>query len=378
MSDSVVETQTIIVGASAAGLAVAACLKREGVPFILLEQSDQVGAAWRRHYDRLHLHTSRMFSGLPYLPMPRDYPRYPSRLQVIAYLEQYAAFHGLTPRFGQTVQSVERVDGQWETRTQDAVYHSRCVVMAAGYNRKPVIPHWQDEEAYQGEVLHSSAYHNGAPYRDKDVLVVGFGNSGGEIAIDLHEHGARPSMAVRSPVNILPRDILGIPILALGILLDPLPPRLADALGAPVRRLAVSDLSKWGLRRQTYGPNEQIKQHRRIPLLDVGTVQLIREGTIKVYPGIERFTPDGVVFTDGRSARFDVVILATGYTPDIASLLKRADSVVDEKGVPLKSGAATALPGLYFCGYYVSPTGMLREISIDAKRIARAISSKSA
>jgi indole-3-pyruvate monooxygenase len=85
-------------------------------------------------------------------------------------------------------------------------------------------------------------------------LVVGFGNSGGEIAIDLWEHGARPSLAVRSPVNVIPRDLLGIPILAIGILQSKLPPRWADALNAPHLRVVMGDLTRYGLRKLPQGP----------------------------------------------------------------------------------------------------------------------------
>ena len=98
--DRVRETDTLVIGASAAGLAAAACLKDAGVAFEVLEATDHVGDAWRHHYDRLHLHTPKSASGLPGLPMPRSWPRYPSRDQVVQYLEHYAGHHGITPHFG--------------------------------------------------------------------------------------------------------------------------------------------------------------------------------------------------------------------------------------------------------------------------------------
>ena len=176
------ETNTIIIGASAAGLAVAACLKRQNVPFILLEQANQVAQSWRGHYDRLHLHTNKYFSQLPYLPFPAEYPRYPSRDQVIAYLENYARVNQISPRFGQKVISADFVDGKWQTETADAHYRSNNLVIAAGYTHTPIIPHWESESSFRGQILHSSAYKNGEAYRGKRVLIVGFGNSGGEIA----------------------------------------------------------------------------------------------------------------------------------------------------------------------------------------------------
>jgi cation diffusion facilitator CzcD-associated flavoprotein CzcO len=222
-------------------------------------------------------------------------------------------------------------------------------------------------------VLHSSHYRDGEPYRGQNVLVVGFGNSGGEIAIDLWEHGARPSLAVRGPVNVIPRELFGIPILSIGILQRRLPPGLADALNRPLLALAVGDLTRYGLRPLPQGPLSQIHAQARIPLIDVGTLQLIKAGHIAVRPGLGEFTQHGVVYSDGSSGQFDAVILATGYRPRVNEFLEGAAAVLDEHGTPRSSGARGPLPGLYFCGYYVSPTGMLREIGLEARRISAAI-----
>jgi cation diffusion facilitator CzcD-associated flavoprotein CzcO len=367
-----IETDTVIVGASAAGLAAAACLARARVPFELLEQSDAVGAAWRNHYDRLHLHTSKGLSRLPYLAFSRDVPRYPARAQVVAYLEEYARHFKLAPRFGERVSSVRRDGDGWLTRGAGAAYRSRNVVVATGYTRTPHRPGWPGLPTFAGRVMHSSEYHNGKEWAGRRVLVVGFGNSGGEIAIDLAEHGARPSMSVRSAVNVVPRDFIGLPILAWGIALSLLPVRVADAIAALVSRLSFGRLDRLGLAKLPYGPMTQIRRHGRIPLLDIGTVARIRRREIEVLPGVDAFTAMGARFADGIERDFDGVVLATGYRPALAEFLEPAADVVDADGVPTASGAET-LPGLYFCGFYVSPTGMLREIARDAKRIARAI-----
>lgn len=369
-------TNTIVIGASAAGLAVAACLKQRGIPFSLLEKTQHVASAWRKHYERLHLHSSKGLSTLPHLRFPASAEKYPSRRQVIEYLESYAAHFDLKPEFGKEVREARRTNGKWETHTQDQRYLSEHLVVATGYTRKPYQPTWPEQEKYRGEVLHSSQYKNGEPYRDKSVLVVGLGNSGGEIAIDLWERGARPALSVRSPVNILPRDLFGIPILGWGIVLDRLPSRLADALAAPILKLFVHDLSSFGLQKAKYGALTQIRQRGRIPLLDIGTVKLIEQKHLPIYPNIARFTSAGVIFTDGREKAFDAVVLATGYRPAIAEFLPQAAEVADSNGVPKVSGQETSIPGLYFCGFYVSPTGMLREIGIEAKRIARHIAQK--
>lgn len=367
------EAEVVVVGASAAGLASAACLQRRGVVCVLLDRASCVGTAWRGHYDRLHLHTNRGASGLPFFPMPRSYPRYPARDQVVAYLEAYARHFDLQPRFGQEVASVRRGEDGWLVETAERRYRAAHVVIATGYTRRPYTPTWPGQDRYRGELLHSSAYKSGASWKGQPVLVVGFGNSGGEIAIDLHEHGAQPAIAVRSPVNVVPRDFLGVPILGLGIALRSLPVKLADALARPVIHMTVGDIAKLGLRKLPYGPNEQIRRHGRIPLLDIGTIDLIRRGAIAVRPGLERFEGEQAVrFLDGRKERFAAVVLATGYRPALSDFLEPADEVTDEHGVPTASGHET-LPGLYFCGFYVSPAGMLREIGIEARRIAAAI-----
>ncbi len=366
------DTHTVIVGAGPAGLAVAACLKQRGVPFLLLEQGDRVGVAWRNHYDRLHLHTSRGMSGLPGYPMPRRYPRYPSRDQVVAYLEQYAAHFGLEPLYNQRLVRAEQADGRWIAHTPDGRFSADTLVLATGYTRVPNVPEWPGRDTFRGPIVHSSQYRNGRPFAGQDVLVVGFGNSGGEIAVDLHEHGARPAIAVRGPVNIIPRDTLGISSLQWNLLLSRLPGKLGDLVAAPLVYAYVGNVYQHGLQKNRLGPIEQIKTEEQVPLIDVGTVKLIKSGRLPVYPGIERFTPTGVVFSDGRERAFDAVVLATGYRPDVSELIPQVDKTVAPGGVPVASGREL-LPGLYVCGFYVSRTGMLREIGLEARRIAEGI-----
>lgn len=367
------ETNTIVIGASAAGLAVAACLQQQNVPCIILEASDQVGQAWRSHYDRLHLHTDRSHSQLPGLPMPKSYAKYPERVQVVEYLENYARHFNLQPRFGQTVTAVTPQNGGWLVRTADSTYQAQNVVVATGYTRVPNIPTWPGQEHFHGPIRHSSAYKNGKPYVGQRVLVVGFGNSAGEIAIDLCEQGAAEvTMSVRHPVNVIPRDYMGIPILTIGIVMDKIPPKVADVLAIPMLKTSVGDLTKYGVPKLPYGPNVQIRQDGQIPILDIGTVKLIKNGRIQIAPGIDRFTPDGaVVFSDGIIKPFDAIILGTGYRPKVNDFLQKVD-VLTPEGTPLASGQETA-PGLYFCGFHISPTGMLREIGLEAQRISQQI-----
>lgn len=364
------EVNTIIIGAGAAGLAVSACLKQAGISNIILEQSNNVGATWRKHYDRLHLHTDKRNSSLPYAPMPKDFPRYPSRDQVVEYLENYAKQFELDIRFDEQVTSAKRIDDQWQVQTESTLHTAPNLVVACGYSRHPLIPEWKGKDTFPGKIIHSSEYKNGAEFKGKNVLVVGFGNSGGEIAMDLHEHGARSNVSVRSAVNVIPKEIAGIPFLNFAIPQNKLPAWLADAINAPIVSMLIGDVRKYGLQKLPYGPVAQTRRDSQIPLIDIGTMKLIREGNITVYRGVDEFSENRIRFNDGKEADFDAVVLATGYRPQVNDFLQDASSAFDEEGTPTSTGKESSVPSLYFCGYYVSPTGMLREIAIEAKQIS--------
>ena len=362
------QVDTLVIGAGPAGLAVAACLKKRGASCIIVDRATEVGSSWRRRYDRLHLHSDRDRSTLPYLSFPAGTPRYPSREQVIEYLELYARHFELVPHFNEEVRTVRPRNPGWITTTTASVYHARQVVVATGYNAVPYQPQWRGQERFSGRILHSSEYRSGESFRGQSVLVVGLGNSGGEIAIDLHEHGARVAIAVRGPVNIIPREILGVPVLAISIALSRLPARFADALAAPLVRLTIGDISKLGFRKLPMGPFTQIKARTRIPLIDVGTVKLVREGHIEVLGDIREMGEGDVTFEDGRSRAFDAIVAATGFRPRTECFLESQSNILDvEQPQP---GGEDPKFGLHYCGFIVSPIGMLHEIGIEAQRIA--------
>jgi len=360
----------IIVGAGPAGLACAVTMRAAGLNVTVFEKADSVGSVWRRHYDRLHLHTDRNRSGLPGMVMPPSYPLYPSREQVVEYLESYAARFDIQPVFNSEVACIRRDSTQWRADLARGSIAAPVAVVATGIADAPYHPTWPGSDVYQGAVLHSSEYRNAEPYAGMRVLVVGFGNSGGEIALDLANAGIDVALAVRSPVQILSRDLLGFPILAWAILYRRLPARLVDFVNAPILRLAIGPIEKLGLRRAAKGPRQMVEEDGRIPLIDVGTLDRIRDGSIKVAGGIDRFTPDGVVFADATSQKFDAIILATGFRPDLRQLIPDVEDVFDRHGMPLVTGRATRSPGLFFCGQIASPTGQLREIGLEALRIA--------
>ena len=362
----------IVIGAGPAGLAAAATLAAKGKRAVILEKADSVGSVWRRHYDRLHLHTDRGHSGLPGMPMPSNYPRYPSRQQFVDYLESYAARFGLKPLFGVKVEALRRDGDLWRAEAGPNAWTARSAVVATGWADFPNIPRWPGQDDFAGQILHSTLYRNPAPFAGKRALVVGFGNSGGEIALDLANAKVDVTLAVRGPVRILPRDLLGRPIVSWAIAQSRFPAKFTDTLNAPVIRLAVGSIEKLGLKRAAKGPRQMVEEDGRVPLLDIGAVAKIRSGAIKTRGGISRFTREGVVFDDGRAERFDAVILATGFQPDLRALLPDAAQALDAAGKPRVSGIAAA-PGLYFCGAKSVATGQIREMGIEAERIAKAI-----
>jgi NADPH-dependent 2,4-dienoyl-CoA reductase/sulfur reductase-like enzyme len=181
-----------VIGGGPGGLATAAALRERGVRAVVLEKSESVGASWHRHYDRLHLHTTRRLSALPGLAMPRSFGRWVARDDVIRYLETYAEFHRLEIVTGVEVSRIEPSGPDWVLHaTGGRELTGRAVVVATGYNHTPRLPDWPGRESYTGQLLHAGAYRNAGPFAGKDVLVVGVGNTGAEIAVDLVEGGAR-------------------------------------------------------------------------------------------------------------------------------------------------------------------------------------------
>ena len=369
------KVDTVIIGAGPAGLACAGSLKMRGQDAVVLEKAAAVGSVWHRHYDRLHLHTPKHHSALPGLAMPKDYPTYPSRQQVIAYFESYARHHRIKPVFSAEVRHVKRRD-QWQVFTASREYHARHVIVATGMASFPKLANWQGLGAFPGPVSHSSDYRNPLGFAGQRVLVVGFGNSAGEIALDLAEAGVDTVLSVRNPVNVIPRDVLGIPAQSFAIAQRHLPPRLADLLNGTVSRLRMGDIAKLGLPRSTKGPTRQILEDGRVPLIDIGTLSAIRNGSIRVRGGIDWIDHATVHFTTGDALAFDAIILATGYKPDLRPILPDATDLLDDTGGPLTSGPASVRAGLWFCGFKVVPTGQLREIRLEAEAIAEAIAPK--
>ncbi len=370
------QTNTLVIGASISGLATTVCLQKRGIDFIVIEKEKQVAVRWRNHYQRLHLHTPKSLSNLPYKKFYGNIPRYPSRLQVLEYLEDYQNEFNISPEFNTEATSVKKEGNYWTTETNNGAYVSKYIITATGPYSQPRIVNFRGMEAFAGKILHSSQYKTGGDFKGQKILVVGFGNSACEIAIDLYEQGAEPSMSVRSGVNVIPRDILGIPILKISLLMSRLPPRFADTINAPLIRLLFGDIRQLGLKKMPYGAFEQIQKDGKIPLLDIGTIKHIRKGNIKIFDDIDFIDGKTIHFSDGKKEDFDTIVAAIGYYPNHSSFIDVEKSRFDDLKVRVSKQKYFGKDGLYFWGFWIGPTGQIREIASDAKRIAEDIAKK--
>ncbi|MFJ8732355.1 flavin-containing monooxygenase [Streptomyces bauhiniae] len=366
-----------VIGAGPGGLAVAYALRARGVRAVVLEKSDRVGASWRRHYDRLRLHTTRRLSALPGLAIPRRFGRWVARDDVVRYLEKYAEHHELEIVTGVEVFRVERAgDGAgWLLHASGGrELTGAAVVVATGHNHTPRLPEWPGADGYEGELLHASSYRNPGPYAGRDVLVVGVGNTGAEIAVDLVAGGAaRVRLAVRTAPHIVRRSTAGWAAQYTGIVVRRLPVRLVDRLARPLARLSTPDLSEHGLPRPEAGLYSRVRQGA-IPVQDVGLIDAVRTGKVEIVAAVEGFEDGKVALADGTRIAPDAVIAATGYSRGLDSLVGHL-GVLDERGRPTVHGARTPkdAPGLYFTGFTNPISGMFRELAIDAEKIAKAV-----
>ncbi|MET7932638.1 NAD(P)/FAD-dependent oxidoreductase [Streptomyces sp. NPDC005322] len=366
-----------VIGAGPGGLATAAALTQHGIHTVVLEKSDAIADSWRNHYDRLRLHTTRRLSGLPGLPIPRAYGRWVARDDVVRYLERYAEHHRLEIVTGVEVSRIDRAadDTEWVLRaTGGRELSSPVVVVATGFNHTPRMPDWPGRDTFTGELLHARRYRDARPYEGRDVLVVGVGNTGAEIAVDLVEGGAaRVRLAIRTVPHILRRSTAGWPAQATGILVRRMPRRAVDRAARAVCRLTMPDLTEHGLPWPDTGLCTRAREGA-IPVQDVGLVDAVRTGRVEVVSAVDSFDQNKVVLADGSRINPEVVVAATGYRRGLKDLVGHL-GVLDDRGRPLPHGRRTlrTAPGLHFTGYTNPISGMLRELAIDARKIAKTV-----
>jgi cation diffusion facilitator CzcD-associated flavoprotein CzcO len=364
--------QTVVIGAGPAGLASAAELRRRGVPVVVLEQAGAVGSSWRGRYDRLRLNSSRWFSKLPGGRYAPGTGMFPSRDEVVGYLEDYAERHGIDVRLHTRVERIDRDGAGWVVRTSGGDVAADHVIVAGGYDHTPFVPDWPGRERFEGPLLHAAEYRNPEPFRDRDVLVVGPGCSGMEIAYDVAEGGARSvRLAVRTPPNMLVRSPMG-PGIALTLMR--LRPQRADRIVNFARSKEVGDLTEYGLPVPEEGVFTRLRRLGVAPaIIDKHVIQAIKDRRIEIVAGVESLDDTGVGLADGTRIEPDAVIAATGYRCGLEPMVGHLD-VLGENGVPLAVDGDAAAPGLRFIGYMPIPAQMRhsgRLATRAAKEIAR-------
>jgi putative flavoprotein involved in K+ transport len=367
--------EAVVVGGGTCGLAAAATLGRAGRPAVVLEREEQLGMSWARRYDTLKLNTLARMSHLPGYRFPRRYGRYPSRDNMVEYLRDYAKRERLDVRHGVRVDRIDRADDGWTVSTSAGEFEAPIVVVATGYDVVPKMPSWPGADSFEGELIHAREFRSAGPFAGRDVLVVGAGNTGTEIAHHLLAGGASSvTVSMRTPPNIFPRDFLRVSLNPPAAVLNKLPARIADPVLGGVQRVIFGDLSRYGMPRSPYGALTNIQERAVAPAVDDGFVDDLKRGDIELVGVIERFEGRDVVLADGRRLQPDVVIAATGYGRGLEPLVGHL-GVLDPSGHPVAPDgrAAPGAPGLFFVGYVPAFSGQLREGRIQARRLAREV-----
>jgi cation diffusion facilitator CzcD-associated flavoprotein CzcO len=369
----------IVIGAGASGLAAADALSRRGLPVLVLEQENRVAEPWRRRHDRLSLNTHRVFSSLPGLSYPPGTTAFPTRENVVAYLERFAAERGLAIAFGAAVERV-RPDGDgWIVTTADGKHRRTAhVVVATGHDKVPWMPDWPGRETFRGRLIHAADFGRTEDYAGKRVIVVGAGNSGFDVLN--HLAAGKPAairLSVRQGPSLLPKRVGHTAVHRLAGIMEKLPTGLTDLAIAATQRLVLGDLTRLGLPKAPRGGATRLRDEQIAIPVDDGAVAAMRAGRIEVVAPLAHFQPDGVVLADGRVLDADVVIAATGYRTGLDTMLDGLGVLDPATGRPKATGAQpTGRKGLWFIGMRPSITGHFHGAGREARALAQAIATQ--
>ncbi|XP_075498896.1 putative indole-3-pyruvate monooxygenase YUCCA10 [Primulina tabacum] len=277
------------------------------------------------------------------MPIPKAYSAYLSKAEFIQYLNDYASHFGILPILHHAVEAAayDEVAGKWKVKARDCgmgsaevkEYRSRFLVVATGESCDASWPEIEGLRSFNGEVLHSTQYKNGKKFKDKSVLVVGSGNSGMEISLDLANSGATTSIVVRSPIHILSRTMTHVGL----VLLKYLSLNRIDSILTVMSKLVYGDLSKFGIQRPKEGPFVMKNKYGKYPVIDVGTCRKIKQGEIQVLPGIKSIGGKSVLFENGNEYSFDAIVFATGFKRSTKYWLKGDGYLLNDDGLPVRS-----------------------------------------
>jgi putative flavoprotein involved in K+ transport len=335
----------VVIGAGQAGLAIGHFLKREGRKFLIVDGADSIAAAWRSRWDSLVLFTPRRYDSLPGLAFPGNPDGYPTRDEVIAYLEQYAAAFKLPVELGSAVRSLDTDGRRFVVGLQDRHIGADQVVVASGPFQVARVPALAGELAPDLFQTHSTGYGRPSDVPEGTVLVVGGGNTGFQIAKEL---------AATHPVH-----------LAVGSRQTPLPQTF---LG----RDLFWWLTKTRLLEKTVESRLGRRMRDRDTLIGSSPRQLKRQG-VELKPRAVAGSGRTVSFADGSELKVDAVIWATGFRADHSWIQL---PVMDANGGVRHRRGVTDVPGLYFLGLswqHTRGSALIGWIKDDAEFIAEQI-----
>lgn len=352
-----------IIGAGSSGMTVAKALKARGLAYDCFEKGSDIGGMWRYQNDNglssayasLHIDTSRDNLGYSDFPIPPDKPDFLSHAEFLRHLEAYADRFGLREgvQFRTTVTAVEpAAEGGWRVRTDTGVDRSyRAVIVANGHLWDPRLPAFPG--SFAGTQIHSHHYRTAAPFDDRDVLVVGLGNSAVDIAVDLCRRARSVTISTRRGAWIMPKYLMGIPVDRWSGFLSRklrLPTTVTRSIMSRLIRLAVGDQRRFGLKRPDH------PMWREHATLSQELLPYIGHGWITVKPDVALLDREDVIFRDGSRQRFDAIIHATGYRTTFPFL---STEIFDGERRPVRLFRRILppeRPGLFFAGL-VQPIG---------------------
>jgi putative flavoprotein involved in K+ transport len=349
------DVQTVVIGAGQAGLSVGYFLARRGLPSVILDANERVGDAWRNRWDSLRLFTPARFDGLAGMPFPADADYFPTKNEMGDYLESYAAKFNLPVRTRVKVDAISREGNEYIVNAGTRRFRAEHVVIAMASYQHPRIPAFASELDTGITQLHSKNYRSPKQLQEGDVLIVGAGNSGAEIAMDIVRRH-RTWMSGRSTGHVPFRiDGLAARLFLYRLILRFVFHRLLT-INTPIGRKArVKVLSQGG------------------PLIRVKPKDLDNAGVNRVsrVVGVRRGLP---LIDDDRVLDVRNVIWCTGFDPGFSWIQL---PVFDEKGMPKhQGGVAIGEPGLYFVGLpfiYAFSSTMIHGVGRDAERIVNVI-----
>jgi cation diffusion facilitator CzcD-associated flavoprotein CzcO len=309
-----------VVGAGSSGITAAKNLKQLNIPFEALEREDDIGGNWyfgkpnSSVYKSTHLISSKPLTEYSDYPMPSHYPDYPSHVQVLAYLRDYARHFGVYPhiQFNTSVNSITPNGAHWDVAITTAGGHSetrtyRGVIIANGHNWDPKYPTYKG--TFSGETMHSGDYKTPDVLRGKRVLVVGAGNSGCDIAVEAAANAAKTFHSTRRAYHYVPKFAFGRPADQVGeeALRAGVPLWLRRIINEAILGFLVGDLRHYGLRR----PDHQLFETH--PIINSQILYAMRHGDLTPKCDIAEYRGDEVVFVDGSIEQIDMIIYATGF-----------------------------------------------------------------